>query len=409
MESQRRMVAGCLETLRCWSLNAKQHGERRASTRYSTVQYIRVALIERPFLLRILRWRKADIASDQRRRLRQRLAMSREAGPVRRLWGNLAPISWLASIYSRAPVTCSLLLSSAVTSCLTAAYFDYRTYLSLGGGGPLPRNIFGWAIHACILRPISLGRYWTTKPRYLPPAGKKRQGHLDAEQLPQRRGPRPKTEGVAPHRQVEQLGDGVQAQAVLTYFEHLAASHPSHVLSARSQLEPGSAGLFSLTHSLVTQSSGPSRSTRSAAFPSDLSRLLLSSLKGGEFAHLHPTDGSMHMVLHPHDAQLAVERGWAELHALAGCPGYTGFWIGWPAWIAELVDGNDALSRRWWHSLAGWTSEDRTRRIVNKKLGLPPTYVMVYAPRDAEDMDCIKALLRASALFATGLSSIKEQ
>jgi phospholipase/carboxylesterase len=35
-----------------------------------------------------------------------------------------------------------------------------------------------------------------------------------------------------------------------------------------------------------------------------------------EFAHVHP-DGSMHVVLEPHDAQVAIEAGWAEPHPMA--------------------------------------------------------------------------------------------
>ena len=37
-----------------------------------------------------------------------------------------------------------------------------------------------------------------------------------------------------------------------------------------------------------------------------------------EIGHMHPTDGSMHMILSPSDAKVVIESGWGELHGLAG-------------------------------------------------------------------------------------------
>ncbi len=73
----------------------------------------------------------------------------------------------------------------------------------------------------------------------------------------------------------------------------------------------------------------------------------------GEIAHIHPSDNSMHMVLSPSDAVAAIEMGWAERHGLAGLA-----------------------------------------------VGLPPTYVMVYSPRDQEDLTVIKDLLEAAIAYA---------
>lgn len=74
-----------------------------------------------------------------------------------------------------------------------------------------------------------------------------------------------------------------------------------------------------------------------------------------EFAHLHPgPDQSLHAALPPDLAQAAIDRGWAELHPVA-------------------------------------------------RMGLiPPTTVMLYAPRDDEELDVVYGLVVASYRFAGG-------
>lgn len=37
----------------------------------------------------------------------------------------------------------------------------------------------------------------------------------------------------------------------------------------------------------------------------------------GEIFHVHASDGSMHMTLHPADLKTVLEAGWAERHPLA--------------------------------------------------------------------------------------------
>ncbi|KAA6411083.1 MAG: hypothetical protein FRX48_05394 [Lasallia pustulata] len=38
----------------------------------------------------------------------------------------------------------------------------------------------------------------------------------------------------------------------------------------------------------------------------------------GEVCHIHASDGSMHLTLHPADAALVIERGWGQRHPLSG-------------------------------------------------------------------------------------------
>jgi len=74
---------------------------------------------------------------------------------------------------------------------------------------------------------------------------------------------------------------------------------------------------------------------------------------GREFAHIHPPgDGSLHVVLPPGVVEQAIERGWAERHPLAG------------------------------------------------RFGLPANIVMVYGPRDENELKVVEDLVRASHEFA---------
>jgi hypothetical protein len=76
-------------------------------------------------------------------------------------------------------------------------------------------------------------------------------------------------------------------------------------------------------------------------------------LIGREFAHLHPApDHSLHAMLPPEAAAEAIEAGWAELHPVA---------------LMGLI---------------------------------PMTAVMLYAPRDEEELGVIESLVRASHAFA---------
>ncbi len=73
-----------------------------------------------------------------------------------------------------------------------------------------------------------------------------------------------------------------------------------------------------------------------------------------EFAHLHPaSDGSLHMALPPDVVERVIENGWAERHPLAG------------------------------------------------RFGLPGNIVMVYGPRDEDELAVVEELVWASHAHAT--------
>jgi len=81
-----------------------------------------------------------------------------------------------------------------------------------------------------------------------------------------------------------------------------------------------------------------------------------------EFAHIHPLpDGSLHAALPPDVAYAAVEQGWAEPHVLA-------------------------------------------------RFGIvPPSIVMLYAPRDAAELRIVSAFVAESRRFAAGADQSPER
>lgn len=79
-------------------------------------------------------------------------------------------------------------------------------------------------------------------------------------------------------------------------------------------------------------------------------------MRGNEFAHIHPPDdGSMHMMLPPEAVPELVARGWAEIHPLV------------------------PVGR------------------------MPPSLVMVFGPRDDEELDIVLGLIDASYRYARGI------
>lgn len=71
---------------------------------------------------------------------------------------------------------------------------------------------------------------------------------------------------------------------------------------------------------------------------------------------MHPSDGSMHMTLHPADANTVLEAGWGERHPLAG--------------------------------------------VFNDRL-LPSGFIMLYAPQNDEEIEVVFRVIRAACWFVS--------
>jgi hypothetical protein len=150
--------------------------------------------------------------------------------------------------------------------------------------------------------------------------------------LPQRRRPRPHiARHPAPHRQLDQFTPPSLRAEQTSVFDARVAAGADSLHYAQSYFEK---------HNQAVTLRHPR-----AGHPAACATC-------GEIAHIHPSDGSMHMILSPSDTRHVVERGWGERHELAG--------------IA---------------------------------LGLPTTYLLIYAPQDAAELAVVDAILAASIRY----------
>lgn len=148
--------------------------------------------------------------------------------------------------------------------------------------------------------------------------------------LRRRPGPRPRTTPTNPHTQLDQQPADHRQQELLA-AEIFALAGVTERPSAISV--PGARALW------VSPPDGA---------PADAFMI------GDEFAHLHPgADQSLHVMLPPELAPLAIEAGWAEQHPVAA------------------------------------------RGLI------APNAVMLYAPRDDDERRTVASLVRASHAYAT--------
>ena len=210
------------------------------------------------------------------------------------------------------------------------AAIDYRAWRRLGEGG-VRADLKGWmAITRLRLKmrdPIDV-----TEVRALRGTG----GDVATlGSLPPRATPRPRVgRHPVPHRQLSQRADPTVRRTLRDLFDRTVAARGADVRYALSHFE---------THVDAITCARP-RSDDPIGGGSH-----------GEIAHIHGSDGSMHMILSPSDAVVAIEAGWAQFHGLAG-----------------------------------------------RDFGLPLTYLMVYAARDDAELAVIDRLLRAAIAYMLG-------
>ncbi|KEQ99336.1 hypothetical protein AUEXF2481DRAFT_35239 [Aureobasidium subglaciale EXF-2481] len=204
-------------------------------------------------------------------------------------------------------------------------YVDYQSFLALGPGGT-PKTITGY----CKVK--ALGMFALRDP-YAPPkipwSMTSKAGCISG--LSQRRGVRPSTLGIAPHRQINQRPSREMHEKLVDALHDIADANV-HLLEGTSCFEKHGTGLFS---------ENPQRRTC-----------------GGEICHTHLSDGSMHLTLHPADAKVMLEAGWGERHPLAR-----------GGWLERFVPGG---------------------------------FVMIYAPRDDDELDVVLEIVRVAAWYVGG-------
>lgn len=207
---------------------------------------------------------------------------------------------------------------------------DYERWRALGPGG-LPSTPRGWLT----VTGLRLRARGTVDPGVFGPLLGSPGDDSRLGDLPPRRGLRPTVAPYPiPHRQTDQVGGPHARAAVLDRFDERAHGGAARVGYRTSAFEKH--------HDAVTAldlTDAPPLSRRAH----------------GEIAHIHPSDGSMHMILGPSDATAVLSAGWGERHPLAGVLG-----------------------------------------------DLPLTYLLVYSPRDLDEARVIGRVLDAAIGYALG-------
>lgn len=230
------------------------------------------------------------------------------------------------------PLPSPLLLLSLLLPLLSIPliYADYTTFLSLGPGGTPPTPTGYLKIK--LLSLITLRNPYLPPP--LPPHFRPQSGVLTPLSIPLRPGARPLVKGIAPQRQRTQRSSPGTYNLLLSELRAVVRASGSALTERTSCFETHSSGIFATTPILRTRC-------------------------GGEICHAHAVDGSLHLVLHPADAGVVLERGWGERHPLAR---------------------------------GGWC-----RRFV------PKEFVLVYAPRTEGEVKVVMEIVRAGVWWVAGM------
>ncbi|KAK1476949.1 hypothetical protein CTAM01_15300 [Colletotrichum tamarilloi] len=262
--------------------------------------------------------------------------------PLTTLLNRLNPL--LHSLRNRSTLP-TLLTTLATPLLLWAAYRDYRAYIALGPGG-VPHNALGWLLVTLGLRPFALSKSSATWTGDYPDHG----SHAEIRDLPERKGERAELGGIVPHRQLSQHAPEKMRGFIENLFANAVTQNPSLLTTKLSLYERNNPALF-LHPQILSSLSSSSSSTPVIA--------------RGEIAH-HHTDLSIHLYLSPADAKLAIQKRWAERHRLS------------------LPKGS----------------------FLANRLHLADSYLMVYGPRDEEEMEVLAELLRCGVRFMTGKEDV---
>ncbi|KAK0368418.1 hypothetical protein CLIM01_14226 [Colletotrichum limetticola] len=262
--------------------------------------------------------------------------------PLTTLLNRLNPL--LHSLRNRSTLP-TLLTTLATPLLLWAAYRDYRAYIALGPGG-VPHNALGWLLVTLGLRPFALSKSSATWTGDYPDHG----SHAEIRDLLERKGERAELGGIVPHRQLSQHAPEKMREFIENLFANAVTQNPSLLTTKLSLYERNNPALF-LHPQILSSISSSSSSTPVIA--------------RGEIAH-HHTDLSIHLYLSPADAKLAIQKRWAERHRLS------------------LPKGS----------------------FLANRLHLADSYLMVYGPRDEEEMEVLAELLRCGVRFMTGKEDV---
>lgn len=216
---------------------------------------------------------------------------------------------------------------------LLLVWNDYQNFLRLGPGGT-PPTLSGYARLAWFRLFVLRDPFSAPSPNAVSrPAA----GVLAPQNLPYRPGPRPTVAGLAPQRQLDQHGSTAAFAALKGVMSRLSAAQAARFGIATSCIEKHGFALFA--------------------------RHPVNVCGNGEVCHLHNSDRSMHMNLHPDDIAEVLAKGWGQRHPMA-----------WGKGNKEAA----GAARAW----------------MMPRSPLPETFVLVYAPRGEQH-----PLMSHSALY----------
>jgi Family of unknown function (DUF5519) len=237
---------------------------------------------------------------------------------------------WFKAIESEVMYWVLMLLLAVLTVIIIRwAMADYRRWVALGVGG-LPHTPAGWLAMG-VLRLLKRDGI---KAVHLKRHIQSNDDHQYLGQVMKRSGQRPLVPAYAvPQRQLTQTISVQHLEQLKSVFDTVVQIQADQVQYQQSFYEKHNEAI-TLCHPDCGHAYG--------------------LISHGEVAHIHPVDGSMHMVLSPSDAAKVIEAGWGELHGLAG--------------------------------------------FMNR---LPVSYTFVYAPRDEQEIDVVRQLLDAAVAHMT--------
>lgn len=215
--------------------------------------------------------------------------------------------------------TTYVLTGAAVASATLAvvAYRDYSAYCALGDHG-LPGNFKGWRTQ---LKMARHSRKDTTVPApydlatEAAIAGPHSTGVFLSPGIPPRDGSRPTVPGfAAPQRQVTDTASAAMKKKMYDHMEALSKANPALLQYELSVLE------------------GPVPALQLKA---DHERPVALAKTRGEIAHIHPPDGSTHLVLSLADSKDLIEKSWGQRHRLSGTR------LGWGYTLAYAPRNDD--------------------------------------------------------------------
>lgn len=186
----------------------------------------------------------------------------------------------LVATLSSMPVVNLLGIFAVMTAVLLHMDLDYLAFMALGLGGT-PSTTIGFMK----VKLLNFFALWNPyQPRPIPHQALPSRSYPVG--LPERKGERPVTRGIAPHRQVTQKVRKDNSEKLSSAIAIMSASNETEVIGI-SCFEKHGIGLFNKLRT-----------------------------KRNEICHIHSSDGLMHMVLSDADPKIVLRAGWGERHPL---------------------------------------------------------------------------------------------